>query len=1140
MNRSRNPRLEPEWFTLWKGPCITLSWIILLLGSALPGLLSEPCRAETAQPAAPDDPIQSVYIVLDLEPAFVKPSTAADTVTENRERAYRAREQHDALRPRIESLGAVVTGEMVRLVNVIRVQVPSSRIGALQAIPGVASIEPVPTYHPQMDRTVPFLKGPSIWNGAGLGPPGFTGKGIRIGIVDTGIDYTHADFGGTGTVEAFKAIDPSRILPGTFPTTKVIGGFDFVGDDYDADDPARRIPRPDPNPIDLEGHGTHVAGIAAGLGVMTNGVAYTGAYDTSIDFASFGIGPGMAPEALLYSLKVFGGGNNSTQSLLEAVEWASDPDGDLDPRDRLDVLNLSISEPYGIVAPWMVDQISMDRISLLGCVVTISAGNIGDSFHIVGSPSQAGRAISVANSIPAGRFAKGVQIKSPASLAGVKMSSEASFSRPLSEAGVIEGEVIATDPIDACGPLANASAIQGKIALIRRGSCNFAEKCRMAEEAGAIAVILMNNAPGDPFTAGGTGDIRIPMVMISQDAGRAMTAVLEAGEKVTARLDPSIIVPLPELTDRISSSSSRGPGSPDAHLKPDLAAPGQDILSAKYGTGHHGMVATGTSMSAPLVAGVAALLRQCHPKWTVEEIKAALMNSAVPMRDGAGNRYGESRVGAGRVQPDAAVTSTLLAYADDGSGQVSISFGALFVTNRYRDSRTIRLVNRGTNAVDLDVSIIPTLPRAGFSLAPRTRSLRIPPQGTAPAEVDLLIDPSKVDVSLDPTADPAPGGKARHFPNEASGQIEFSHAGGRIHVPYYAQVRVGADWQSDRSLIRPAVSTYTEERIDLPLRFRGFSVQTNPMVSAFELGATSTPLNTTDPAALAMDLLAVGAATDGGLQSDPEEATLYFGIATAGPWTSTARTMIRVNVEIDRDGDGKPDFTIVNGDSGSPDVLETKVTPAGGASLPGLPINVERPDRLNTAAFNNQVLVLPVKASSVGLTHTSTAFRYRVQTFAQPSFFQIDETPWTSFDVIRPIIDTVRHSPARTPLYTGGQEIQVRLDRQAAETAGVVMPGVLLLHHFNPPGRRHEIVRIDDSGYRPVQIIRGTTAVSGQPPRFGFDYTGPAGLPLVVERSLDLVTWEAVQTGIFTERATSFTAPQAGDDSPGFYRVRIP
>ena len=1139
MDRHRGQSHSPHSFTPGRGHRSFLSWIILLLGATLPVLLSAPCRAETAPAAAPDDPIQSVYLVLDREPAFVTPSTAADTVTENRERARRAREQHDVLRPRIESLGAVVTGEMVRLINVIQVRVPSSRIGALEALPGVLSIEPVPTYYVQMDRTIPFLKIPSIWNGAGLGRPGFTGKGIRIGIVDTGIDYTHADFGGTGTVEAFKAIDPSRILPGTFPTTKVVGGFDFVGDDYDSMDPAKAVPRPDPNPIDLEGHGTHVAGIAAGLGVLTNGVAYTGAYDASLDFTSFGIGPGMAPEALLYALKVFGGGNNSTEFLLEAVEWASDPDGDLDPRDRLDVLNLSIGEPYGIVAPWRSDQVAVDRLSLLGCVVTISAMNFGDSFHLVGSPSQAVRAVSVANSIPSGRFAKGLQIKSPASVAGLKRSSEASFSRPLSEAGVIEGEVIAADPIEACGPLANASAIQGKIALIRRGSCNFAEKASKAEEAGAIAVILMNNSPGDPFTAGGAGNIRIPVLMISQDDGRALTTVIEAAEAVTARLDPSIIVPMPELTDRISSSSSRGPGSPDAHLKPDLAAPGQDILSAEFGTGHRGKVATGTSMSAPLVAGVAALVRQSHLDWTVEEIKAALMNGAVPMRDAAGNRYGESRVGAGRVQPDAAVTSTVLAYADDASGQVSISFGSLWITNHYQTTRTIRVVNHGTNAADLDVSVTPTLPRAGFSLVPRTRSLRIPPHGTALAEIDLSIDPSKVDVSLDPTADPAPGGKARHFPNEASGQIEFSHAGGMIHVPYYAQVRVAADWHSDRSLIRPAVSTYTQDRVDLPLRFRGFSVQTNPVVSAFELGATSPPLNTTDPAALAMDLLAVGAATDGGLQSDPGQATLYFGIATAGSWTSLARAMMRIDVEIDRDGDGNPDFIIENGSGGSLDVLETKMTPVGGASLPGLPINVERPDRLDTAAFNNQVLVLPVKASSIGLTNATTAFRYRVQTYAKPSFFQIDRTPWISFDSIHPVLDTVLHSLARTPLYTGGQEIQVRLDRQAAEVAGVVMPEVLLLHHFNVPGRRHEIVRIDDSDYQPVRIVPGTAALSGQPPRFGFDYSGPASLPLVVERSLDLVTWETVHTDTFTGRATSFIAPQAVDGSPGFYRVRI-
>ncbi|MEN9732985.1 MAG: hypothetical protein RLZ45_980, partial [Verrucomicrobiota bacterium] len=273
------------------------------MGMLFLGLQAVPPTSGSSRMASADDPIVSVYLVLDLEPAFGATSASAATLDAHRERGRRVLEQHAALRPQIEAGGGVVTGELIRLVNAFRVRVPTSRLESMRALPGVVSVEPAPKYVTQMDRTIPFLKVPAIWSGQVPGYSGGTGKGIRIGIIDTGIDYTHADFGGSGRVEDYEAqaMDPTRIIPGTFPTAKVVGGFDFVGDDYDADDPAHAVPHPDPNPIDLDGHGTHVAGIGAGTGVLTNGLPFEGPYTNDLNFGSFSVGPGVAPEASLYA-----------------------------------------------------------------------------------------------------------------------------------------------------------------------------------------------------------------------------------------------------------------------------------------------------------------------------------------------------------------------------------------------------------------------------------------------------------------------------------------------------------------------------------------------------------------------------------------------------------------------------------------------------------------------------------------------------------------------------------------------------------------------------------------------------------------------------------------------------------------------
>ena len=210
----------------------------------------------------------------------------------------------------------------------IGMRVNAAGIAALYANPNVVKVSRLTPKTPNNSNVASLVRAVNTWKYGGN-----TGKGVKVGIIDTGIDYTHADFGGIGTAEAYDAAHADSANPdwrATLPAlgqVKVMGGYDFVGDDYDADTvPA---PTPDANPIDCNGHGTHVAGTVAGYGVNDSGGTFTGDYANlnGADLLSMDVGPGMAPDAKLYGLKVFGC-EGSTEYVIPALDWALDPNGD--------------------------------------------------------------------------------------------------------------------------------------------------------------------------------------------------------------------------------------------------------------------------------------------------------------------------------------------------------------------------------------------------------------------------------------------------------------------------------------------------------------------------------------------------------------------------------------------------------------------------------------------------------------------------------------------------------------------------------------------------------------------------------------------------------------------------------------------
>jgi subtilisin family serine protease len=277
----------------------------------------------------------------------------------------------------------------------VAVTTDASRLDALAALPGVKAIHPLTPKKLTDEVTFDDLAkvgAPEVWQATGN-----IGDSITIGVIDTGIDYTHADFGGPGTTQAYDDAEADPSAAPDYPDpTKIGQGYDFAGDAYDATPGSlHQTPVPDDNPLDCNGHGSHVSGTLAGLGVDHDGDTFTGPYDETFAGDTFRIRPGVAPGAQIIPLKVFGCSTSATTDLVApALDWAADPNGDDDPSDHLDIVNMSINAEF--TSPQDPDAVAADEASNVGIVVVAAAGNDGDVYDAGGSPGNAPSAIAVA------------------------------------------------------------------------------------------------------------------------------------------------------------------------------------------------------------------------------------------------------------------------------------------------------------------------------------------------------------------------------------------------------------------------------------------------------------------------------------------------------------------------------------------------------------------------------------------------------------------------------------------------------------------------------------------------------------------------------------------------------------------------
>ncbi len=1050
--------------------------------------------------------------------------------------AARVRAAQDALVARLSSpaTAATVLYRTSVLTSAVVVRTDASRLAALAALPGVVSARPISAKTRQNAAAVPLTGGPKIW--ASLG----TGEGVNVAVIDTGIDYTHSDLGGAGTVSAFQAADASDtvltpdVATGTvtidnFPTSKVTGGYDLVGDDYtagydngsfDADSP-NQTPKPDPNPLDCAdeaggGHGSHVAGTVAGTGVNADGSAYSGPYNADLPFSSFKIGPGVAPRATLSAYRVFGC-KGATFVVSQALDLVAATRTDSNPANDVDVMNLSLGADF--TRGDDPDAQNIDKLAVLGVVPVVAAGNAGDLYSATGSPGTAVRALTVAASDDGSALTDGLIVSAPASVAKTYPGSlSAAYTFSDTKVGVTDAAVARpTGTPTSCAPYTDAdkAAVAGKVAIVDADNftCGSVTKTRNARQAGAVGVVIIDDDDG--LTTGITGDpgdagtgMQIPSILVQASTGAILLANL-ATLRVTispASIEAGGLLKNPAFVDIAASFTSRGGTTSAGSLKPDVTAPGVSITSAKSGTGSGRLTISGTSMATPHTAGIAALVLHAHPAYSTEQVKAAIVGTAledvlVDAADAASGHYPPTRVGTGRVRADLAASTDVLAYAAGGSGAVNVGLGPVDVgTPTVTITRNVSVQNVGTASRAYAVSTQDdvSVPGAVWTASPSSLTVGAGQTGTVALTVTLTRDALRK--VQDGTREESPEiAGIQHFISESTGKLLLtpSGAGTALRVAYAVAPRPASSMRAGSSAVVPSGGTgqlaLTGTGVaNGPL---GTTSSINSVVSAYQLQDTSAQLPScgpvpsgTDqpsgcilfPSQRAGDLRYVGAATT--VPSDGlDNGLAVFGLATYGTWISPSWNYaggfvgdVRFRVYVDVDGDGKDDRLVdVERQYDDFDALTANLY-----DITGLPVGYDDDDlkasegdtlldqqflngtdgSIDTNVLQSDVLAVPVSVGALDLPANTTSFSYRVTTETlDQTPIVLDTSKRLTFDVAAPAV-TVQGSSATgaTVLFRDRPSTSLPVSLKA----GVSRADLLLLHHHNSTGRRAEVVPV--------------------------------------------------------------------------------
>jgi hypothetical protein len=711
-------------------------------------------------------------------------------------------EQADFIARALDAAPATeVIGSVQLVLNAVFLDIDSADLPDIARDLSVTRIVGTGNYQHDLSETVPYI-GASTAHSLGA-----RGDGVRVAVIDSGIDYTHRNLGGPGTQAAYEAawapipVAPAAAIPvvapgtgylvtddpgttaddGLFPSAKVIGGWDFVGESW----PNTAL-QPDPDPIPAPdattfgGHGTHVADIIGGSG-------------------------GVAPGVKFYAYKACSAPATSCSgiALIQAMDYAVDPNRDGDPADHVDIINMSLGSTYG--QPFDDDlSAAVDAATTIGVLTVASAGNSADKQFITGSPGGASSALSVAQTeVPSSALAT-FDIVSPA--LGTRGAVFQPWSAPLTS--TIEGAVFYPNStlqksqgcLDAAGtnPYA-AGELAGRIVLIDRGNCSFSLKVANAASAGAVLVILGVITADPPFAAAfGGGDQPVPAYMVSLADANA----IRGGATVRFTLAGTVSV-----AGSLASTSSRGPRFDDSIVKPEIGAPGASV-SAMSGSFTGAAAFGGTSGAAPMVTGAAAILKAARPELSPLDIKQILINTADPnvrQPSLAGSVFPDqvapiTRIGGGEVRVDRALLSP--AFVTDVTGDAvsaihgAMSFGFVEADQSKSFTRRLRVTNTSIKAHTYRVT--PTyryqndVDTGAVSINVTPSHLTVAPGSSADLTVDLKVRAPKLRNNL-MNAGSQGAAIGPLTANEHDGYIVLQGADHRLTMPWHVLPRKAAN-----------------------------------------------------------------------------------------------------------------------------------------------------------------------------------------------------------------------------------------------------------------------------------------------------------------------------------------------------------